>query len=283
MPAIAGLVVSAAYGGYKVYQGEKEKKEAEKLRQEAGSRPKQRTPQSEMDNLALATNRAGQGFTDSTLNNLYGQNDRGLSSAIAGILRNGGSANNVSDIYSKYTDANAKIQFADDAAKVSNIKDYMQQNSRQSAYADKQFQINEMNPWKDAMSAAAAKDTAGQNQTNSGIATIASGIGGGIGSAITANNFKVNNTARNGGGGGSSEPQVVLPVTAQEQSNLNSMVNANAGNPNVSNVPDAGVGDYPQYQNPFSQENYYNNFDWTKVSPESMQAFQQLMQNQQYV
>lgn len=174
-------LVGLGLGAYQIYKGEQSKKEAKELADKAGERPDYKIPQSEYDNLALLKSRAGQGLSDSTMNGLNSGNERGYSSAVRNILLGGGNANNVSDLYDKYNNSLTKIQLADDAAKTQNINNLIQQQSRMSGFADKEYQLNQLDPWKDNRQQANVLSAYGNNQTMAGAGTIGSTLIGAAG------------------------------------------------------------------------------------------------------
>lgn len=240
-------VIGLAGAGYQIYKGEQQKKKAAELAAQAGERPDYKTPQGEYDNLALLQSRASQGLSDSTLTALNSGNERAFSSAVNNVLMGGGTQNNVAGLYDSFNNSMNKVALADDARKVQNLNNYIQQQSRMSGFADKNFQLNELDPWKDNRAAANRLSEQGNNMTNAGIGTA---ISTGIGAA-----GQLGRQSQLGGNG----QQGATPYGTQP-----------------------GVTEYSQPIGPMPEDNqtniYLAGMDMSTVNPETLDAVQQLLQ-----
>lgn len=171
---IAGTAIGAAQLGYGIHQMNQAKKAAA-----ANVMPTYRTPAEEQQMLALAQSRAGQGISDASRQAYMSASDRALNTGINNMLRSGGSANAVSTLVGNTQQQAANMALFDDQVRMQNLQNLQNQLARQSANADKRWQINEYAPWANRSQAIAQNLAAANNAVNAGIGALSSGIIGG--------------------------------------------------------------------------------------------------------
>lgn len=147
------------------------------------NRPKYTTPQGELDMLSLLNSRAGQGLSDSTLQQYNQQAERGLSSGLDAIIKSGGTVNGASDLFQNYLGNIGNVQMANDQAQMQNINNYLNQQRRVDDYRDKEWDINTYAPWADKSAAAAQRRAQQEGRIQSGIGSVfnaATGVAGNL-------------------------------------------------------------------------------------------------------
>lgn len=130
------------------------------------------TPNPEiLQNADLAASRANTGLSDAS-KTLYGQeNERNLSQSLDAILRSGGEANQVADLYANNTDALLKLAAMDSNLQSSNVNAFIGANAAKGSEIQSAWQINEFAPYNDRAQLAALLRMQSQQELNNAIQT----------------------------------------------------------------------------------------------------------------
>lgn len=142
------LAIPLIMGGLQTAQGVMQKIKAAKLAKR-NPRPKLKDNKFLNDQYQLTGSYAGTGLTAGAKDLMVTNNDRNQSSALDALLKTGGSANLVGDIYSSGQDALRGLALAEDQARVNNMNRYLGVVGKKSEEERDQFFVNEYAPWKD--------------------------------------------------------------------------------------------------------------------------------------
>lgn len=172
MPA-GGLVVAGVIGAATLVSGiiakNKAKKEAAKL---AASRPKYAPSPDYRDAVQLAKSEVSTGMSGEAKNAYEQGIDRNLSTSLSAILKSGGSANNVAEVFDVANQGRQKLAMMKDNLRLNQINQLVRAQQMNSEEREKGFQFNEWAPWADSAKANAGAREAADQQINSGISTI---------------------------------------------------------------------------------------------------------------
>lgn len=175
-PLLAAALVTAGTGVAQGVQGAIQKGKANRMAAK-NIRPVYKKPQGIKDNLALAESRAQEGMTDAA-KQAYKQNvEHGLTAAISAITNNGGSVNNIGDLYGTYQEGIGRMSIVDDEMRARNAQVLMGANKDDADADDKAWQVNEWAPYADTAQAAAAMAKQGNDNIWKGVNTV---VGAGI-------------------------------------------------------------------------------------------------------
>jgi hypothetical protein len=101
--------------------------------------------------------------------------DKDLSSSLDAILKSGGSANNIADVFDNSQEGRQRLAIMKDNLRLNQINNLVNSYRNQTNETDKAFQFNEYAPWADKVQANAEARKAKQQMVWNGINTIASG------------------------------------------------------------------------------------------------------------
>lgn len=205
MPLTVGLIVAGTSALVKTGIGLSQASSA--ARDQRGNiRPQYSIPQEWYNNDNLSASMAQHGLTEPAINYYTNQAGRGLSSGLGTILQGGGSVNNVGSLYDAYDTGINKISAEDAQLKNSNIENYIKANSQLANEKDKQWTLNEYQPYLDRSKLNAQKTAAGQ-------ANIVGGISD-LGNDITAYSKAGNSTGPTGGTATTATRGTALPAAS---------------------------------------------------------------------
>lgn len=192
----------------------KAKKEAARL---AASRPKYQPSPYYKDALATAESELSTGMSGEA-NNAYEQGiDRDLSGSLNAILKSGGSANNVAEVFSASTQGRQRLAMMKDNLRLNQINNVVRAQQLNSEEREKAFQFNEWAPWADAAKANAGARTEAEGQIWSGFNTAGSAVMSGLSEAGDKkqldNYFSTSDTMRRGSSPGLSQTGATGPNT----------------------------------------------------------------------
>jgi hypothetical protein len=148
MPLAAGLIIAGAGAlvktGVGLFGAHAAESELAKTKRPAYPIPKQW-----FDNVDIAGSQAQHGLTEPALNYYSDEAHRGLSSGLGTILSAGGNPNSVAGLYDAYDNGVSRIAAEDAQLKNQNIKGFIDANSNLANEYDKQWTLNEYEPYKD--------------------------------------------------------------------------------------------------------------------------------------
>lgn len=190
MAIVLPAAIAASVGLYNTISGGIKSAKANKMAANT-KRPPYNIPQGDYDNVALQQSLASQGLADSSKQILLKNADRGLSSSINAVLAGGGDVNTLGTLYDSYLNGINNVTLANDAQKIKNVNNFVNSRYRLGDQQDKAWQLNEFAPYNDKMQQIAQLKGQGAQQTNAGIAGIAtagmSAASGLAGKAATSN------------------------------------------------------------------------------------------------
>lgn len=177
MPA-GGLVVAGVIGAGTAVAGmikaSKARKEAAKL---AASRPKYEPSPYYKDAVSLAQSELSTGMSGEAKNAYEQGIDRSLSTSLNAIMKSGGSANNIAEVFDGSNQGRQRLAMMKDNLRLNQIGNLVRAQQLGSEEREKGFQFNEWAPWADAAKANAGERTAADQQIWSGINTVGSAAG----------------------------------------------------------------------------------------------------------
>lgn len=188
MPLTTSLIVAgsiaAAKTGFGLAQHASAANDLAKLQ-----RPSYTIPQEWYNNENIAGSEAEHGLTEPAMNYFNKQSQSGLSSGIGTVLQAGGNLNSINNLYDSYNNGQAKIAAEDAQTKNDNIAKYIDANSQLANEKEKQWTLNEYEPYKDRVKSDYQKEGAGDQNTFSGLndlsnAVTSYGIGSNYGETI---------------------------------------------------------------------------------------------------
>lgn len=143
-----GLLLGA---GEAIWGAHEKKKYQGQIDALSANRPKISINPEEYDIQHLAESRAGQGMGASAKAQLQTNADRNLATLANASLMGGGDGNALGSITDNTQQAFNQNAIYDDQARMQNLSNLQNVWARQSANRDKQWQVNEYQPWKDKM------------------------------------------------------------------------------------------------------------------------------------
>jgi hypothetical protein len=171
-PLLAAALVTAGAGVVQGITGAIQKGKAASMAAK-NTRPVYHIPQPIKDNVALAESRAQEGLTDAAKQTYKQNTEHGLTAAISAITNNGGSVNNIGDLYGNYQEGIGRMSIIDDEMRARNVQQLMGANQAEADSEDKEWQVNKYAPYADTAQAAAALSKQGSDNIWKGVNTIA--------------------------------------------------------------------------------------------------------------
>lgn len=174
IPALAiGLGLQGAKGIYDIIAGGKQKSDAQKAADNA-VRPEYDIQEEYFNNQRIAQNQAQSGLS-ARAKDFYGtQAERGLTYGVDAALRGGGSPNSIAQLYDTYNQSNTRLAVEDSRLQTDNIRALMAVNKDLAGQKTTKWAIDEYEPYKDTMKAAAAGVNAGTNRQSAGFNSLIS-------------------------------------------------------------------------------------------------------------
>lgn len=158
----------------------KEKSAEKNARKLAASRPTLSDSPYLKDQLSLAESQLSTGMS-AEAKAVYEQDmDRSLSTSLQAVLKGGGNPNNVGEIFSSDSQGRQRLALMKDNLRLADIDRVTRAQDAAEEMRERQFQVNEDAPWKDAAQSTAAARQGAENMMWSGIGTAGSGVMKGI-------------------------------------------------------------------------------------------------------
>jgi len=196
----------------------KARREANRL---ARSRPQYAIDKGYGQNLDLAESELAGGGLSATAENAYNQlQDKQFSSSLDAILKGGGTATNVADVYGQGQEGRLRLAQLSDQMRLSKINNVMKSREQLADEEDKKFMYNVDAPWKNAVQANSAARQGADAQIWSGIQTVGSAgmqFADQQGQKKQQNDYLNPSTGRNGNNSTYTVPglsNVTLPTTS---------------------------------------------------------------------
>lgn len=173
------LIAGAALGAGQAIYGASQKKKAQAAAK-ANVMPEYNLAPEEAQMLAQAESQAGQGMSDPAREALRANNERILGTGIDAVLRGGGNPNAIGSMVGRAQAGNNQMALYEDQARIQALQRLQAARARMSSNRDKQYQINEYQPWANRAQAINEQLQGGQNMMMGGINTMSQGILGGL-------------------------------------------------------------------------------------------------------
>lgn len=174
MPA-GGLIVAGAVGlGTAIYGAAQKAKYQRQQAALASRRPQYQINPEEANMESLAESRAGQGLSDEARAQLNSNTAQNFAASTGAALRGGADANSIGNIASGTQNAYNQTALYDDQMRLQNLSSLQNEWARMSANRDKQWQINQEEPWKDNMTATNLQLQGANNTIMSGVNAVGS-------------------------------------------------------------------------------------------------------------
>lgn len=171
----ASAAVTAGLGLYKTLKGSSEVADA-KRRAKLNVRPSYNIQQQYYDNQNLAASQAQTGLSDAERNYYNTNAERGLSSGIGAALQTGQGPNAVGGLYDSFLRGQGAIANTSDQLKTQKLATLMQANNALADQETQKWALDKYEPFKDEAEAIAGQKTAGQQQVNDGLNTVAGAV-----------------------------------------------------------------------------------------------------------
>lgn len=198
LSAGAGLLIG---GGEAIYGASQKKKYQRQVDALSSSMPKYQINPEEYNIQNLAEARANQGMGAGAKQQLQNNTDRTLGTLSNAALMGGADANAISNLVDKTQNAYNQNAIYDDQARLANLNNLQSVWGRLSADKDKQWQINDYQPWKNKMTALSQQLTGANNMFNSGLGLAGSSLMSGIGKMGGGGTYPGGAQGYSGGGG----------------------------------------------------------------------------------
>ncbi len=240
------LIAGAALGAGQLAYGAAQKRKAQRAAA-ANVMPKYNIAPEEAQMLRQEESMAGQGMSDASREALRANTDRSQGQSIDAILRGGGNPNAISALANNTQTQLNQMAVYDDQARLQNLARLQAARARMSANRDKQYQINDYQPWANKAQAITQQLAGAQNMMTSGLNTASMGILNGIGNL----------------GNKAPQRQYYTPQEASMQPMNTDMGAQNAYQPGYTNIPS-----YEPNMQPFGMmnENIDNTPEWNGFS-----------------
>lgn len=142
------------------------------------TKPVKKTSQFDRDALALTESDLANGMS-AEAEQAYGDTEaRSLSSAISAILKGGGSANNISDMYGNTAQGRQQLALVRENLRMKKVDEYLKQLDTMANEEEKNWLTNEYGPYINKLKAVGEAKKAAAEQTAKGLDSI-----GGMGSS----------------------------------------------------------------------------------------------------
>lgn len=150
-------------------KGNQLEKKADELKR---TRPKYSITPESSDELSLAESELSNGGTASTAayNNLASGD---YANSVDAILKSGGGANNIGDVYGAAENGREKLKLMQDDLRMKNLNNLILARRNMSEQRDKQFQFNQWMPWADKAQAVGLERENADKGAWEGLSTIA--------------------------------------------------------------------------------------------------------------
>jgi hypothetical protein len=149
----------------------KAKREAKELER---TRPQFSVDKGYGQNLALAESNL-QGLSDSAENAYNQLADKQFSSSLDAILKSGGTATNVADVYGQGEEGRLRLAQLSDQMRLNQVNSLMRARESMADQNDKAFEFNQWRPWADKAQANAQARQGAEEGIWSGLQTAGSG------------------------------------------------------------------------------------------------------------
>lgn len=177
-----GNYAGMAVGAYNMVAGQvnltKANAEANYLER---TKPVKKTSQFDRDNLNLTESDLANGISAEADQAYNDTTDRSLSSSISAILKSGGSANNIADVYDNTAQGRQNMAIMRDQMRMAKVDKYLKSLDMMAENEEKNWLVNDYGPYINKLKAVGEAKKAAAEQTAKGLDTFAGSMGDGGG------------------------------------------------------------------------------------------------------
>jgi hypothetical protein len=200
IPLAVAAIPAIAQTGYGIYQAIKGAKMAKGL-----ERPEYEIPEEIKSNLSQAQRLALEGMTAEEQQNWVDNIQRSGNFALRALGDRKAGLAGISGVQQSMTDAYRQVGETDANMRRQNIAQLMQQNQVMAGYKDKEFELNEMNPFL-------AQAKAAESMKGAGVQNIFGGVKSGLDTVLSQDIYKQMIDAGSGGNPSVSTPSATTPA-----------------------------------------------------------------------
>jgi len=169
-------VLQSGYGLYEaINAGKKEKDIAEKEKALELSRPKYNISDVAKKEQSLAESNLANGMSAQAETAYNRSTDKDLSTSISALLKSGGSANSISELFDKSQEGRSRLAIMKENERMQNLNSLVSSYRNMQEQGDKAFQINEEDPYRNQAAALSASMMAAEGQKQAGLSAITGG------------------------------------------------------------------------------------------------------------
>ncbi len=192
-----------AIAGYNVVAGQINltKANAEANRLEA-QKPVKKTSQFDRNAYSLSESELENGISAETQQAYDDGREASLSSSISAMLKSGGSANNIADIYGGDARARQQMAIIEDNMRLKKVESYLSESRHMAEEDEKNWLVNDYGPYINKLKAVGEAKKAAAAQTAKGLDSLGGSMGGskGGGTGSTGGATAVSQYDFSGGG-----------------------------------------------------------------------------------
>lgn len=166
-------VIGLGEAAYSLINGKKLRKESERLDRE---RPKYKISPYASQDVSLAENQLSTGMSGQAEKAYTEGIDKTFAASLGAIMKGGGSGNTVSGVFGNSEDGYRNLTMLKEANRMKQIEDVSRTHQYYNEQLDKEFAINQLDPWKDKKQANTAARQQNSNLLMSGIDSFGAGV-----------------------------------------------------------------------------------------------------------
>lgn len=171
----AAAATTAGLGIYKTIKGNSQIADARR-RAKLNIRPDYPIAQQYYDNQNLAASQAQTGLSDAERNYYNTNSQRGFSTGLGAALQTGQGPNAAGSLYDSFLRGQGQIANTSDQLRTQKLATLMQANNALADQETQKWALDKYEPFKDEAKAISGQKTAGQQQVNDGLNTIAGAV-----------------------------------------------------------------------------------------------------------
>ena len=143
------------------------------------TKPVKKTSQFDKDALSLTGSELANGMSAESEQAYNDADARSLSSSISAILKSGGSANTISEMYDNSADGRQNMALVRENLRMKKVESYLNEMDTMAEEDEKNFLVNDYGPYINKVKAVGEAKKAAAEQTAKGLDTFAGSMGGG--------------------------------------------------------------------------------------------------------
>lgn len=141
------------------------------------TKPVKKISQYDRDATNLASSDLANGMSAEAQQASDDADSRGLSSSISALLKSGGSANNISDLYGNSAQGRQQLALVRENLRMKKVETYLSQLDKMATEDEKNWLVNDYGPYINKVKAVGEAKKAAAAQTAKGLDSLGAGIG----------------------------------------------------------------------------------------------------------